>query len=240
MQISRCFSLACATAIVFSPILLRADNEAQIRAREALEQKMQQMNAEPATSAPPATVTQPPPAPPAPVQKPTPPPVQQPAVTQSTTPVSTPPPPAPKPAKKKVKAPKPAPAEKGNFAPITNAGDTQTDEKLQNALQQRMTQTPAPPIEQQAPPTAPESHKKTKEVATQSSNPQPPPAPRPAPPQAALQPPPVSTLPPLPAPPSPLSASKQQRLDVLLQQYRSDQITPQQYHDQRAKILSEP
>ena len=47
-------------------------------------------------------------------------------------------------------------------------------------------------------------------------------------------------LPPLPAPPSPVSASKEQQLQNLLQQYTSDQISPEQYHQQRAKILSEP
>jgi hypothetical protein len=34
--------------------------------------------------------------------------------------------------------------------------------------------------------------------------------------------------------------SKEQRLGVLLQQYKADQITPQEYHAQRAKILAEP
>jgi 2-oxoglutarate dehydrogenase E2 component (dihydrolipoamide succinyltransferase) len=40
--------------------------------------------------------------------------------------------------------------------------------------------------------------------------------------------------------PSPLSGSKQQRLAALLQLYKSDQITPQQYHTQRAAIIAEP
>src|SRR5579871_3131389 len=63
MQISRCLSLACAMAMISSPLLLRADNEAQIRAREALEQKMQQMDTQSVTSTPPSTVPPPPPAP---------------------------------------------------------------------------------------------------------------------------------------------------------------------------------
>jgi hypothetical protein len=41
------------------------------------------------------------------------------------------------------------------------------------------------------------------------------------------------------APPS-LSASKQQRLNELLDKYRADQLNPTQYHEQRAKILAEP
>jgi len=45
---------------------------------------------------------------------------------------------------------------------------------------------------------------------------------------------------PLGGPPLPISAEKQQRLANLLEQYRADQITPEQYHQQRAKILAEP
>jgi hypothetical protein len=40
-------------------------------------------------------------------------------------------------------------------------------------------------------------------------------------------------------PPSPLSATKAQRLQALLEQYKTDQITPEQYHAQRAKIIAE-
>jgi hypothetical protein len=51
---------------------------------------------------------------------------------------------------------------------------------------------------------------------------------------------PAVSLPELTGPPSPLPAAKQQKLDELLQQYRADRITPEQYHEQRAKILGEP
>jgi hypothetical protein len=44
----------------------------------------------------------------------------------------------------------------------------------------------------------------------------------------------------LEAPPSSLSASKETRLAELLQRYKADQITPQEYHTQRAAILAEP
>lgn len=47
-------------------------------------------------------------------------------------------------------------------------------------------------------------------------------------------------LSPLPAPPSTISSSKEQQLQALLEQYKADQITPQEYHERRAKILSEP
>lgn len=44
---------------------------------------------------------------------------------------------------------------------------------------------------------------------------------------------------PLTAPALPISASKEQRLQQLLQQYKADQITPEEYHAQRAKIIAE-
>jgi hypothetical protein len=47
-------------------------------------------------------------------------------------------------------------------------------------------------------------------------------------------------LEPMPPPSLPVSASKAQRLQQLLQQYKADMVTPEQYHDQRAKILAEP
>ena len=46
---------------------------------------------------------------------------------------------------------------------------------------------------------------------------------------------------PLPEPPpSALPATKEARLAQLLQQYKADQITPEQYHIERAKIIAEP
>jgi colicin import membrane protein len=45
---------------------------------------------------------------------------------------------------------------------------------------------------------------------------------------------------PLAAPPSSLPASKEQRLQTLLDQYKADKITAGEYHDQRAKIIAEP
>lgn len=40
------------------------------------------------------------------------------------------------------------------------------------------------------------------------------------------------------APPLPINLSKEQKLDWLTQQYKADQITPEQYHEQRAAILA--
>lgn len=45
--------------------------------------------------------------------------------------------------------------------------------------------------------------------------------------------------PPMYDPNLPLSAEKQQRLNTLLEKYMADQVTPQEYHEQRAKILAE-
>ena len=43
---------------------------------------------------------------------------------------------------------------------------------------------------------------------------------------------------PLVAPPSPLAANKQQQLLDLLNKYKADQITPEQYHLERSRIIS--
>ena len=45
---------------------------------------------------------------------------------------------------------------------------------------------------------------------------------------------------PLTGPPLPISDAKQQKLKDLLRLYQADQLTPEQYHQQRAKILAEP
>ncbi len=45
---------------------------------------------------------------------------------------------------------------------------------------------------------------------------------------------------PIAGPPNPLSADKQQRLAELLKKYKADQVSPEEYHKERAKILAEP
>ena len=49
-----------------------------------------------------------------------------------------------------------------------------------------------------------------------------------------------TTLPALEGPASNLPASKDQRLQTLLDQYRADKISAEEYYNQRAKILAEP
>jgi hypothetical protein len=48
----------------------------------------------------------------------------------------------------------------------------------------------------------------------------------------------TSNFPPLEGPPLPISSQKQQLLYQLLQRYKADQVTPEQYQTQRAKILA--
>jgi len=50
----------------------------------------------------------------------------------------------------------------------------------------------------------------------------------------------LRSFPPLQPPPPAVSSAKRQRLDDLLARYKADQITPEQYHEQRAKVLAEP
>jgi hypothetical protein len=45
---------------------------------------------------------------------------------------------------------------------------------------------------------------------------------------------------PIVAPSLPISMTKEQRLQALLARYKADQITPEEYHKQRATILAEP
>ena len=47
-------------------------------------------------------------------------------------------------------------------------------------------------------------------------------------------------FPPIQAPPPAISADKDARLAELLRKYKADEITPEEYHQQRAKILSAP
>jgi hypothetical protein len=50
----------------------------------------------------------------------------------------------------------------------------------------------------------------------------------------------ADSLKPIAAPALPISASKADRLAALLSKYKADQLTPEEYHQQRAAILAEP
>ena len=194
-------------------------NQADIdKAREALHQKMDALNSQPAE----ATQSQPAAAAAAP-----------PAQAQTAAPAPAPPPaaaPAPVPAPEPALAPAPAAAvapaaaaaaaQASTPAETTSAVPTPLDDqaiaKAREAMRQKMQQTEPAPL------TA-ESEKL-------------PAAPRPQPHTKADK---MASFPALHGPPTGLSADKEQRLQTLLQKYKADEITPEQYHAERAKIIGD-
>ena len=199
------------------------DTPQQIQARQALRQKMAELNSLSATNTAPAAT--PPPAP-ATLEKPvTPTPPAPPP--QAVPPVATPqkkapvvpvapvpaPPPAPAPAPAPV--PTPAPAVKipnsSEFGPVpetvanANASRNLAAMRAEMALLQR---TPAVPTK---------SGRSTVSTALIASSP------------LVME-----------VPLDPLTGAKAARMAELLQRYQADQITPKEYHTQRAAILAEP
>ena len=229
-----------------------ADPEVIAKAREALRQKMSELEAKPASqpapaakpapaAAPPvvtpAPPAQPPPAVAQPVPAPTPPPVAQPlpAVAQPAPAPAPVPPPAAQPAPA-VAQPAPAPAVQATPQPALVAPtpvDEATIAKAREALRQKMQQLEAqPPASTVAKPGEAQPQvtaikpgaKPTAEKAPK----------KPASMKGAL------AFPPIQGPPPSISADKQQRLAELLRKYKAEEITPEEYHQQRAKIMSEP
>lgn len=103
------------------------------------------------------------------------------------------------------------------FSDVPESVDNPVAEKQREALRQKLTEPVAVTAAVAAPahPAAPAPAKAATSVV--ASQPQAEPAIAPA-----------------------FSGSKQGRLAALLQQYKADQITPQQYHMQRAAIIAEP
>jgi len=190
---------AAAALIVPSTVVAGPDSEAQAKLREAMRQKMEELNAQAAPVSAPM-------APPAPQPKEV---IFEPA-------------PAPRPVTVVVPVPvestPAAPRVESVFTPVDSAAaETQNDQLLQ-ALRAKLAEekatNPAPVV---AAPVAPA---------------------RPAAVSAA----PVLSIPltaNMEAPPSPFSSSKQSRLAELLRRYEADQITPLEYHTQRAQIIAE-
>jgi hypothetical protein len=56
----------------------------------------------------------------------------------------------------------------------------------------------------------------------------------------AVKPAPATVFAPISGPPTNLSATKEGRLTELLRKYKADEITPQEYQTERAKILADP
>ena len=209
------FLVAGLTAAMLStaPALFARDTEAQKKANEALQQKLNELNSQPGAPAPAA---------PAPVpQKPV--PVTAPAPAA-----------APVPAAVAVQAtptpPVPTPAPVVEPAPVTPIEDPAVVKAREDALNRAMgksggfSEVPPPsntgnatPVQLQVAPT--------KASASANLSPK---APQPG------------EYKPLVAPPSPINAAKAAKLAELLEKYRADQITPDQYHAERAKILGTP
>jgi hypothetical protein len=221
MQISKLPLWICALALCGGLTLQAQDSAAQAAARAALMQKLNELNTNP-----PAATPSPAPATPAPVTV-APAAVATPAPATETPAAATFAPAA-------VTSPAPAvasPEATGTVQP----GDTAAQAAARAALEQKMQELPS-----------------GSSAAPQTS----------APVQSApARPAPVATAPAMSAPPAnapanapanvtgertitapapPISMTKQEQLDRLLTLYKSNQLTPLQYHDQRAAILAQP
>jgi hypothetical protein len=219
MQISKLSVAICATFVGVLPLAVHAaDSEAQAKAREALEKAMSQ----------PATQTTPTPS--APVQPQQPAPAPAPAAAPA----------AVQPAAQPVPA---APAATTTSTPsvrMLNAPSPMSPDdtdKVRAALRQKMAEQQNQPVAVAVtpPPTKPVTPTQPKPGTT--VNPPPPHVvyvPSPPPTQPALAPTKVV------APPLPISATKEAQLQELLIRYKADQISPEDYHKERAKILAGP
>jgi hypothetical protein len=114
-------------------------------------------------------------------------------------------------------------------------------EKAREALRQKMKELESQPAKPTSAPTpapavAKPGQAKPPEMATKPE-PKPMAAQPPKKPAAGKG---MPAFPPIPAPPPSVSADKQQRLAELLRKYKSEEITPEEYHVQRAKVMAEP
>ncbi len=201
---------AAAALVVPSITVAGPDTEAQAKLREAMRLKMEELNAQSA----PAVAE---PAPPAP----------KPVVVEEIKPISRPPTvvvPVVEPAPVVV-APVVAPKVMPPSSKFSDLPEESADAKNARLLESLRAQLAA---EKAAAPTAPV-------VAA-------PVAPTPSAPSLSPSPAPIVAVPltaNMETPASPLSGSKQDRLAELLRRYKIDEITPQEYHLQRAKIIAE-
>lgn len=198
------------------------DTPAQIKAREALRQKMKALETQDTNQPPPAAQS------PVPVSTPLP----AAATSVSSAPVSNPPPSAvfstPPPGSGQVSA------------------DSEAIAKARATLRQKLAELDAqaaPSIQgSKSKSSAAPAKVKTTETTTstkpleEKSQVKPQEAAKPNPPNVMS----ARGLPPIEPPAPTISAAKQQQLQELLQLYQADKISPQDYHDRRAKILAEP
>ena len=231
MQTSKLIPAVCAVAFCASFIAARAeDTPAQAAARAALMEKMNELEAQPAQPAPPPIVVTPSGAMQVQPSRPT-------NVVTVPAPAVHAHPAVPAPETKSMPG-----AAAVQTAPA--ASDAAAQAKAKAALEQKMSDsnqsnwaTPAvAPATSPVPPTQPVAISPVK------------PAPPAVNPEAMSPPNQVNAnfpgkklgLQPIQAPPLPISAAKEAQLQGLLERYKVDQITPEQYHAERAKILAEP
>jgi hypothetical protein len=192
-----------------------ADDAALEKAREALRQKMNDLNAGGQSVVAPVA---PAPAPVAPAPAP---------VTPAPAPVTpSPAPVAPAPAVVATPAASPAVVETsaGPTLVLPPSADPAAIEKAREAMRQQVGQLPQAPAVPAVQPGAP---------VPQTYVAKPSPAAKPAPAPKGMP-----VFEPLQGPPVTIPAEKQAQLSALLQRYRADEITPDQYHAERAKILA--
>lgn len=232
MQISKTLLTCGAVALCLIATSARAaDTDTDLQLREALRKKMAEVGPEPSDTAPskpaPVKAPKPPKAPKAPKAPEAPKAPKAPAPEVSTKPA----PVAPPVVTKKPVAPAPVVVQPAPVAAPANASPEQ--ERLREAVRARLAEgetraTVAQPVVTNGTDVKPAASSTTTVAPAPTAAPS---APAPAPAPAG----PVTLV----APPLPISGSKEQRLSALLQQYKADLITPQQYHEQRLKIMSE-
>ena len=240
MQILKCSLIL---GVAFSVLPLRADPAAQAKAREALEQKLKELQsqpqAEPAAAASQSTT-------PAPAKKG----ASKPAPTQPVPPTVTqrPMPPAAVAAPATTAAAAPAAAASAAPAPVAMTAapppapsrpvptDPEKIAKAREELQKKMAEL----ANQPASGTAPMANAAATPGSATPQTVAMVPAPTPPPPPKAKEKAGPLHFEPMQAPALPISADKAQRLEALLQKYKADQLSPEQYHAERAKILAEP
>lgn len=274
MQTSKLILVICAVALFTGDSILRAqETEAQKRAREALRQKMLELEGQPIPVAPPPPAAPQPPeaAPPQAIAPATPAPVapdfapapsvnrdaqaralealrqkmhegqpQQPAAPATVaTPAAPPPPITP------VTPPAPAPVA-GPARSADHDAQARALEALRQSMNAGQVQQPGTPPPAPAATGSPGATDSSAQVRAQQALEQKmreldarqPVAPLVTTPVAPTFP--TVAFKPIEPLPSPVSGPKAQRLAELLRQYRADQITPEDYHKQRAAILAEP
>jgi hypothetical protein len=148
--------------------------------------------------------------------------------------------PAPTPAAKAAPVAQPKPAAAKPAAAASQPVDQQSIDKARETLHKQMTelenQPPAATTASNVPPKTAASPAAQKTAAAPAAKPE-----AQAKGEKAVKKPATGTtaLAPIQVPPPAISGDKQTRLKELLRQYKAEEITAEQYHQQRAKVLGE-